>query len=393
MSHQKKKGVAGLRDRLVALCPEREIFLRSGGQVKFIRISRRAQIGAACLAAATLIGWGGVTVSMLANNASIAQQRAALSARGKSVATAASKVEGYRQSVEELAEDLKARQDFMDDLYKTHFGAEDSNKAGADLLGSEKGDKKDGASAKISMGPEAGPLVKLEERQRRFALLLTHAVERRAGKAAAAIRSFGLNPDKLARSAARAQGGPFVPWKGDKGAMTGELENLADAMARMEFLERSLLTIPSGQPTATPMLSSSYGYRRDPFNGHAAFHAGLDFPGRRGQTINAAADGKVSFIGQRQGYGNVVEIEHGNGIMTRYAHLSGFAAHVGEKVSRGEKIALMGSTGRSTGPHLHFEVRLNGQAVNPRSFLEARKDVLQIQQVATARFADVGNRG
>ncbi|WP_256869325.1 M23 family metallopeptidase [Sphingobium lactosutens] len=403
MSHQKKKGVAGLRDRLNALCPEREIFLRSGGQVKFIRISRRMQIGGACLAAAALIGWGGVTLSMLANSASVAQQRAALSAQGKSVATAASKVEGYRQSVETLAQDLEARQDFMDDLYKTHFGAEDGDKAGADLLGSEKADKdeadkdeadkKDGSAARISMAPEAAPLVKLAERQRRFALLLTHAIERRADKAAAAIRSFGLNPDKLARSAARAQGGPFVPWKGEKGAMTGELENLADAMARMEFLERSLLTIPSGKPTTTPMLSSSYGYRRDPFNGHAAFHAGLDFPGRRGQPINAAADGKVSFVGQRQGYGNVVEVEHGNGIMTRYAHLSGFAAHVGEKVSRGEKIALMGSTGRSTGPHLHFEVRLNGQAVNPRSFLEARKDVLQVQQVATARFADVGNRG
>ncbi|WIW87821.1 M23 family metallopeptidase [Sphingobium sp. V4] len=393
MSQQKKKGLAGLRDRLDALCPEREIFLRSGGQVKFIRISRRAQIGAACLATAALLGWGGVTLSMLADNAAIAQQRAALAQQGRSVATAASKVEGYRESVEELAQDLEARQDFMDDLYKTHFGAEEAKAAGADLVGPEKSSEKDGIAGKISMAPEAAPLVQLDERQRRFAMLLTRAVERRADKAAAAIRSFGLNPDKLARSAARAQGGPFVPWKGDKGAMTGELEHLADAMARMEFLERSLLTIPSGKPTTTPMLSSSYGYRRDPFNGHAAFHAGLDFPGRSGQPINAAADGKISFVGQRQGYGNVVEVEHGNGIMTRYAHLSGFAGRVGQKVVRGDMIARMGSTGRSTGPHLHFEVRLNGQAVNPRPFLEARKDVLQVQKIATARFADVGNRG
>ncbi|KQM98609.1 peptidase M23 [Sphingobium sp. Leaf26] len=397
MSHQKKKGMAGLRDRLNALCPEREIFLRSGGQVKFIRISRRAQLVAAGALSAALIGWAGVTVSMLAGSASVEQQRAALAQQGKSVASAASKVEGYRQSVEDLAQDLKTRQDFMDDLYKTHFGAEDGKDAGADLVGEEKSDAKaEGAeklNAKISMAPEAAPLVKLEQRQRRFALLLTHAVERRADKAAAAIRSFGLNPDTLARSAARAQGGPFVPWKGDKGAMTGELENLADAMSRMEFLERSLLTIPSGQPTGSPMLTSSYGYRRDPFNGHAAFHAGLDFPGRYGQPINAAADGKVSYVGQRQGYGNVVEVEHGNGIMTRYAHLSGFAAHVGQKIARGDTIGRMGSTGRSTGTHLHFEVRLNGQAVNPRPFLEARKDVLQVQQIATARFADVRDRG
>ncbi|WP_311269161.1 M23 family metallopeptidase [Sphingobium sp. WCS2017Hpa-17] len=389
--------MAGLRDRINALCPEREIFLRSGGQVKFIRISRRAQLAAAGALSAALIGWAGVTVSMLASSASVEQQRAALAQQGKSVASAASKVEGYRQSVEELAEDLKTRQDFMDDLYKTHFGAEDGNAAGADLVGEEKANAKAAGTekldTKISMAPEAAPLVKLEQRQRRFALLLTHAVERRADKAAAAIRSFGLNPDTLARSAARAQGGPFVPWKGDKGAMTGELEDLADAMSRMEFLERSLLTIPSGQPTGSPMLTSSYGYRRDPFNGHAAFHAGLDFPGRYGQPINAAADGKVSYVGQRQGYGNVVEVEHGNGIMTRYAHLSGFASRVGQKIARGDTIGRMGSTGRSTGTHLHFEVRLNGQAVNPRPFLEARKDVLQVQQIATARFADVRDRG
>lgn len=393
MSHQKKKGVAGLRDRLNALCPEREIFLRSGGQVKFIRISRRLQIGAAGLLSAALIGWGAITVSMMAGSAAVAQQQAALDQQGRSVASAASKVANYRKSVEDLAQDLEARQDFMDDLYKTHFGAEDGNAAGADLVGPEKGDKKDSLSTKISSAPEAAPLVRLEQRQRRFALLLTHAIERRADKAASAIRSFGLNPDTLARNAARAQGGPFVPWKGEKGAMTDELEHLADAMSRMEFLERSLLAIPSGQPTAAPMLTSSYGYRRDPFNGHAAFHAGLDFPGRYGQSINAAANGKVSYVGQRQGYGNVVEVEHGNGIMTRYAHLSGFAARVGQKVARGDTIGRMGSTGRSTGTHLHFEVRLNGQAVNPRPFLEARKDVLQIQQVATARFADVRNRG
>lgn len=393
LSHKAKTGAAALRARLSALCPEREIFLRSGGQVKFLRVSRRAQLTAIAIVSTALIGWGGATISMLASTASVAQERALLAQQGKAVASTANKVADYRKSVEDLAQDLEARQDFMDDLYKTHFGAEDGNVSGADLVGPAKAGEKGKLTAKISMAPEAAPLVRLAQRQRQFAMMLTGAVERRADKAAAAIRSFGLNPDSLTRTAARAQGGPFVPWKGDKGAMTGELEELASALNRMELLERSLLAIPSGQPTTAPMQTSSYGYRRDPFNGHAAFHAGIDFPGRYGQPINAAAGGKIGFVGQRQGYGNVVEVEHGNGLMTRYAHLSGFASRVGQTVSRGDTIGRMGSTGRSTGTHLHFEVRLNGQAINPRRFLEARQDVLQVQQIAKARFADVGNRG
>lgn len=392
MSQHKKTGFATLLKRLMALCPDREIFLCSGSDVKFIRISCRAQIAAIGLTTAMLLGCGGITLSTLAGSASIAQERAALAQRSQSIARAATDVEGYRKSVDGLAQDLEKRQDFMDDLYKTHFGSEGDEAEGTDMGVPTKVEKDDNLPTSVSMAPQAAPLLRVASRQRQFAAMLTTAVERRADKAAAAIRSFGLNPNRLARTAARAQGGPFVPWKGEKGAMTDELEHLADALTRMEFLERSLLTIPSGKPTAAPMETSSYGYRRDPFNGHAAFHAGIDFPGRMAQSIRAAAGGKVSYVGQRQGYGNVVEVDHGNGLMTRYAHLSGFAARVGQKVARGDTIARMGSTGRSTGTHLHFEVRINGQAVNPRRFLEADQNVLQVQQVAKARFADVDNQ-
>ncbi|MCB4860463.1 M23 family metallopeptidase [Sphingobium sp. PNB] len=385
---------AGMTARCSKLCPEREIFLRSGGQVKFIRISRRAQLATVGLLSSALIGGLGLSLSMAANNAEIEQERAALAARDKAVAHSASQVERYRKSVDQLAQELQERQDFMDDLYRTHFGQEGAAPAG-DVVGKADSGTRNGTSkldTKISVAPEAAPLFRIDARQRRFAALLTDAVRHRADKAAAAIRSFGLNPDSLARTAARAQGGPFVPWEGQD-VLPDEFEKLAQALSRMEFLEGSLLAIPSGKPTATPMLSSSYGYRSDPFNGHAAFHAGLDFPGSMGQPILAAASGKVSFVGQRSGYGNVVEVTHGNGILTRYAHLSGFSARVGQQVARGDAIARMGSTGRSTGPHLHFEVRVNGNAINPRRFLEARKDILQIQQIATARLADVGGRG
>ncbi len=346
---------------------------------------------------AALLGCGALALSVASQSAAIARERAQLVQQGKAVASSADKVESYKNSVQTLARDLEARQDFMDDLYRTHFGAEGEADASAligkdDVKGKDAG-KADALARKISAAPDSGPLLKIEQRQRRFAALLTDAVERRTIKAAAAIRSFGLNPDMMARSASRAQGGPFVPWRGDDDALSSELKSLASALTRMEMLERGLVAIPSGKPTSAPMLSSSYGYRRDPFNGHAAFHAGLDFPGHTGQPILAAARGKVSFVGQRQGYGNVVEVDHGNGLMTRYAHLSGFGSRVGQSVARGDAIARMGSTGRSTGPHLHFEVRLNGDPINPRQFLEARQDVLQTQQVAKNRFADIGKRG
>ena len=390
------KGVTALRTRIITLCPEREIFLRSGGQLRSISLSTRVQLLAAALISSLLLGGIALALSMALGRYAVDRDRAALDAQGRAVAKAAGKVEGYRKSVETLARDLQARQDFMDDLYRTHFGKEEGDAAEGLVGQPDKGTAKDGSHAlnvRISTAPEAAPLLAIDARQRRFATLLTHAVERRADKTAAAIRSLGLNPDAMARTAARAQGGPFVPWRGQRDAMPEEFDRLATALSRMEFLESSLMTIPSGRPTLAPMQSSSYGYRRDPFNGHAAFHAGIDFPGQHGQPILAAAAGTVSFVGQRSGYGNVVEVSHGNGLMTRYAHLSGFAAHVGQQVDRGAMIARMGSTGRSTGDHLHFEVRLNGEPINPRRFLEARKDVVQVQQLATARLADVGHRG
>jgi murein DD-endopeptidase MepM/ murein hydrolase activator NlpD len=124
-------------------------------------------------------------------------------------------------------------------------------------------------------------------------------------------------------------------------------------------------------------ISSGFGYRADPFTGGAAMHAGLDFRGPHGAPIYAAAKGTVSFVGVRAGYGNCVEINHGGGLVTRYAHMSGFRTQLGKAVMPGEVIGLIGSTGRSTGPHLHFEVRLNDRAMNPRPFLEAVPHVLE----------------
>lgn len=132
-------------------------------------------------------------------------------------------------------------------------------------------------------------------------------------------------------------------------------------------LDRSLL--PSRAPVADSFVTSGFGGRADPFGGGSQFHKGIDFQARTGDPVLAVADGVVSFAGVRSGYGNTVEIDHGNGYVTRYAHNAGLERQVGDLVRAGQEIARAGSSGRSTGAHVHFELWQDGVVVNPRKFL------------------------
>ncbi|WP_154646984.1 M23 family metallopeptidase [Methylophaga thiooxydans] len=142
-------------------------------------------------------------------------------------------------------------------------------------------------------------------------------------------------------------------------------------------LEQYLITkdniaagIPDGKPVEGGWVSSFYGYRVDPFNGKKTFHKGLDIAAKSGSPVTSVADGIVSWVGNRGGYGGLVEVDHGNGYVTRYAHNKTINVAKGDRVSKGEVLALMGSTGRSTGPHVHFEVLRDGQHVNPYNFIK-----------------------
>lgn len=130
--------------------------------------------------------------------------------------------------------------------------------------------------------------------------------------------------------------------------------------------------IPQGRPVKGGFLSSAYGYRIDPFNGKKTFHSGIDFAAKEGSKVIAVADGLVSFTGKRNGYGQIVEIDHGNGYVTRYAHNKKIVVKQGDRIKKGETIALMGSTGRSTGPHVHFEVLREGEKINPFKFIKRK---------------------
>jgi murein DD-endopeptidase MepM/ murein hydrolase activator NlpD len=139
------------------------------------------------------------------------------------------------------------------------------------------------------------------------------------------------------------------------------------------FMNRNLLdeVLPEGRPVSDGWLSSYFGYRTDPFTGRSEFHEGVDIAGKMGEPVVSVAAGVVTYAGKRSGYGNLVEINHGNGFVTRYGHNSAILVAVGDTVRKGQAIALMGSTGRSTGPHVHFEVWRGGKVVNPIKYLNA----------------------
>ncbi len=147
---------------------------------------------------------------------------------------------------------------------------------------------------------------------------------------------------------------------------------LFQSWKRLDNLQDGAIAVPSAKPVEAARLTSSYGTRTDPFKKRRARHAGIDLAGPIGTPILATADGVVKRAGWNSGgYGNLIEIDHGNGIITRYAHLSKVQVQRGERVTRGEQIGKMGSTGRSTGSHLHYEVRIDGRSVNPIPFMES----------------------
>lgn len=373
--------------------PDREFFMRSQGQIKFVKVSARLQMSVAGAIAAAVLLWLVVTLTMLVSQYSIGAERMALVAKQAQVEDSASRVAAYRASVNDVAADLEKRQAFLEDIVTSYIGEQ----AASEDAGTVVGDTADGTSDEAAktarkitaLVPEAAGLARMEARQIAFVEQLTSAALERASSAEQAIRKFGLNPDSVARASATAQGGPFIPLKSaGKLPLDQRFTKLGRTLARMDALERGLVAIPSGAPALAPAITSGFGYRRDPFTGAAALHSGIDFKGAHGSSILAAAQGKIAFAGVKNGYGNCVEVAHGNGLVTRYAHLSSIGVRIGQRVNKGERLGGMGSTGRSTGTHLHFEVRHNDRAMNPRPFLEANRDVLKIQAVAEQRTDD-----
>jgi murein DD-endopeptidase MepM/ murein hydrolase activator NlpD len=218
-------------------------------------------------------------------------------------------------------------------------------------------------------------LDQVERRQIAALSSVEDGMESKVRRMRGVITDLGLDMAQLEAATPRAGvGGPFVPVKlpASAGPFERQLYQINVTRAQVDRLNRTLALVPYRKPVVGEVeFTSGFGVRSDPFLGRPAMHTGLDFRAAMGDPVRATANGKVVSSGWAGGYGRMVEIDHGNGLSTRYGHLSQINVKVGDLIKIGQVIGEVGSTGRSTGPHLHYETRIDGDAVDPQKFLRA----------------------
>ncbi len=399
----------GFATRLTRALPEHVFTWHRADRLHVITIGTREQL-MAIGGTALVLGWLGVaTANMVAGNsvtdAQLAAKQAELAALSTQVSVMKSDVSALKGNVATTAAKIEARQQFLASLLtgkrdlaqlaamlpRADAGG-DALATAAELLPVKGKRGKNGlANPALAEAAVLEPFRKLEVQQLAFVDTATNAAQARLKETQTLVRRLGLDPDRLIAQSAAGMGGPYIPANSE--ALTAAEPRFKDlylSWKKLTTLEAALVSIPAFAPVANYTLTSGFGHRYDPFNGGAAMHAGLDMAGSTGEPIYAAAAGVVGVAGRSGGYGNLVELEHGRGMATRYGHLSKILVQPGESVKQGQLIGRMGSTGRSTGTHLHYEVRIDGRAVNPRPYLAASSYVLAAQSRAVSGASEAG---
>jgi murein DD-endopeptidase MepM/ murein hydrolase activator NlpD len=337
----------------------RDIFLHDGTSLRRFTIGASVQIVAA-LAAILLLVW-----STFASVRAVAAMTGDVAQMERQVVQMQADIEAIRREAAEKAALLEQRQAFLSAILSGETDADEL----ASLLPPE------GEAGETEV---ARQFAQVDGMQAMLAERAQEMTEERYREVARTIRRLGLNPARFQR-AAQGVGGPFEAVEPLENA-DPRFRELFASWQRLDQLEQGAIAIPSIKPVREANFTSGFGVRADPFRRRAAMHAGVDLAGPVGTPIYATADGIVARSEYSGAYGNLVELNHGQGIQTRYAHMSRLIARPGQRVKRGDLIGLMGSTGRSTGSHLHYEVRIDGRAVNPIPFMQTSETLLALQR-------------
>jgi len=347
----------------------REVILRAEGRVAYLRLSGRTQkIAAGILAAA--VAWGAFA------SASYVTHGDTLTAKDREIASRERAYRGLETDFEQLRGE------------RARLAAEIASlnlSLSREIEHSDRLTRQRAAQVRRSSGLQRR-LADLHEAHRGVIERFRDLAMDRAEAIESTITDTGLDADRLISSVARSslgRGGPLIPIR-DAAVGLDRDAGLADALAglneqwdRLSALQEVRRRLPLTAPLAEFWVSSPFGEREDPFTGERSLHSGVDLVAPLGSKIRATAPGRVVFAGRRQRYGQLVEIDHGHGIKTRYAHLGKVLAKTGQLVDRGQTIGTLGSSGRSTGPHLHYEVRYGRRSLNPVRFLDAGARALE----------------
>jgi murein DD-endopeptidase MepM/ murein hydrolase activator NlpD len=374
------------RRSLETLFPERHLYLRSSGEVRGLVLTTNRQFLIACAVGFIALWTGMGTASMLMGllSASPAEQAAI----------------HERAYYERLMADTRARlnsavaqlNDSNGSIGQLVAATEKRHEALAMLLTEDHVDG--GLAASLKPAPLAAfsgqspvnAITAIRNDQDRLIAQAETYAKTRADRLRTALRLAGLGDGVSGQVSSEHLGGPLIDAKDPRAlaaildvdpGFAERIQHVATDLSDAHELTSATDELPLSRPTQNTEQTSGFGVRADPFNGRPAFHAGQDFAGPIGTAIRSTAPGIISFTGVRTGYGNTIEIDHGHGFKTRYAHLSAIGVAVGQHVALGERIGAMGSTGRSTGPHLHYEVWVDGRPQNPKRFLEAGDYVQQ----------------
>jgi murein DD-endopeptidase MepM/ murein hydrolase activator NlpD len=373
--------LARLRSTLAELFPERHLYVRSGGQMKGYVLTPRKQMVAAGVVAGAALWMGVCSAAMMVNlmSASAADREIArtqakyerwIADRQARLNAAVAQLNAADGSSPGVAAEIEKRHAALALLLTDMRGQPGAAQAMAPAIN----------RALMTSGKTPAQQIELVRASQEQLLDAADSFAKsRADRLRLAFRLAGLTPAAFMPKGG-ALGGPLIESKDPRAlaavldvdeGFADRIQHAAADMSEAKALEETVKALPLAQPTPGADRSSGFGVRVDPFTGRPAYHTGQDFSGSRMEAIHATAPGIVAFTGVRSGYGNTVEIDHGHGFKTRYAHLAVISVSVGQQVGVGQRIGGMGSTGRSTGTHLHYEVWVNGRVQNPERFLKA----------------------
>lgn len=433
--------LAGLRERAQAVFPERQVHFRTDGRVAFFRLTTLSQVIASAALIAAL-GWTGfLSYSYVEHNKVVAVKDGQIASARLAYHSLLGEVAEYQNKFNAITQDLEHNHAMMLGLVERNAKLQTSLRSISDELRTTQDDRskivaaREGLRRKLSnLEQELGGLttrnftlrdnldsvennlqMALQERnearfestrmksyvqqlEERLASLqqshensvqrLTEQTLNQIGDLEKLVSLAGISPEKLAAvddggDSASGQGGPFIPAEALDSMPAGELKKSLDQLdnhlARLNNLKSAVRHLPLAAPLDTYYITSGFGKRRDPLNKRWAAHYGIDFGSGKNAPIFATAPGVVKHAGWKGRYGRFIEIDHGNGVVTRFGHLAKIFVKRGQKVAFRDKIALLGNSGRTTGAHLHYEILFKDRNVNPMKFIKAGRNVFQEQ--------------